>query len=66
MSDDQGSLAAPYQPPRDQRCARCDDGIITTPGYACCSRCIEAARRAIAAHPGEVITPAMIAAERRA
>jgi hypothetical protein len=54
---------APHQPPAGQPCARCDGPV--EPPWACCDRCVKAANRAIAAHPGQVVTPAMIEAARR-
>lgn len=64
MGIDRRFLTAPYQPPRERRCARCD-GVIDILDAACCSACIAAAHRAIRDNPGQVITPMMIDAARR-
>jgi hypothetical protein len=56
---------APHQPPAEQRCCRCDNEPVAWPGAVAGMLCIEAANRAIAARPGQVVTPADIEAERR-
>jgi hypothetical protein len=56
---------APYQPPAGQPCARCDDGVVTTPGFAVCDRCVEVAHHAIAMFPCQAIGPRELEAARR-
>ncbi|HZP51761.1 hypothetical protein [Actinocrinis sp.] len=57
-------LHLPVEAPLVRRCVRCEAEPVAWPGAVSCAACIEAAKRAIAARPGQTVTPADVERER--